>query len=626
MQNPTLAARCRAAALLLVAVAGPLSPLAAQRRQPSEFTQQGVLVSNFWVVGRETPSLHRNDLRFGRRVGDDLRDQLGRVVNKREVRVIPGYDIRESMVSSGYSPDTLLRLDELRQQAEFFRGDELVHGRVTRLPDGGVKLEAQLVLWRDLRLRQPVPAVTNPNYDRAIDELANRISDARTQLRFQRRCENFLREGQGARAIRAAREGMAAYAHGVLARTCLVWALRATGAPAQDILAEANAILAVDTAAPHALEAAAVALDSLKRRADAAAMWLRLAATDSMNVDLIERIVWSMAESGNSRAAEPLIVRISDLLPDNMRLMRQRWRIANDNRNWPLAIAAGEKLLAQDAEAPGDSVFFLRLATAYRANRQTFKAVETVARGVASFPKDPRLYALYTQFVKEEADTVIPRGLALHPNSAELLALNAKELRSKGRVAEALDASKKAVELDSTIAQGRMVIAQTEIELGRPDSALSTLHRAVAAGEDVNMVAAFALSKGNTFFRAANATKTRADFQLAMRYLAFADSLKPTPQTKFLLGASALSVAQMALTDAPNIKVKEESCTLARLGADTLPIARASLEAGVDVSPEATKQYLDYLEVISPYAEKQIAAFCVAAVPAEGPPEAGKKG
>jgi tetratricopeptide (TPR) repeat protein len=317
------------------------------------------------------------------------------------------------------------------------------------------------------------------------------------------------------------------------------------------------------------------------------------------------------------------------MMPDNTRLLRQRWRIANDNRNWPLAVAAGEKLLVMDPEAAGDSIFFLRLATAYRSNQQTFKAMETVSKGVASFPKDPRIYALYTQFVKEEADTVIPRGLAWHPTSAELLALNAKELRSKGRAAEALDASKKAVELDSTIAQGRMLIAQTEIELGRPDSALVTLQRAASAGEDRNAVAAFALSKGNAFFRAANATKARGDFHLAMRYLAFADSLKPTSQTKFLLGASALSVAQTALTDAPTLKVKEESCTLAQLGAQTLPIARSSLEAGVDVSPEATKQYLDYLDVISPYAEKQIAAFCVPAVPAAqgtaGAPN-GKKG
>jgi hypothetical protein len=68
--------------------------------------------------------------------------------------------------------------------------------------------------------------------------------------------------------------------------------------------------------------------------------------------------------------------------------------------------------------------------------------------------------------------------------------------------------------------------------------------------------------------------------------------------------------------------VKEEACTLAQLGSQTLPIARAGLEGGVDVSPEATKQYLEYLDTIAPYAEKQIAAFCVAAT---APPDTVKR-
>jgi len=289
-------------------------------------------------------------------------------------------------------------------------------------------------------------------------------------------------------------------------------------------------------------------------------------------------------------------------------------------------VSSGERLLAVDSDALLDSVFFLRLATAYRANAQVFKAVETAARGVATFPRDARLYALYTQFVKEESDSVITRGMALYPNSAELLALNAKDLRSRGKVAEALDASKRAVELDSTIAQGRLLVAQAEIELGRPDSALVTLHHAVQAGEDRNAVAQFALSKGNTLFRAANGTKTRADFQLAMRFLAFADSLKSTPQTKFLLGAAALNVAQTALTDAPAIKIREESCVISQLGAETIPIARASLEAGQDVSPEATKQFLEYLDQISPYADKQIAAFCTPVTPVQTRKSPGNEG
>jgi tetratricopeptide (TPR) repeat protein len=548
-----------------------------------------------------------------------VRDRLAHLVNKKEAKVIDGRDIRESLTLSSLSADTALSIAALRQQGEFFRADEIVLGTVTRSTNT-INLEASLVLWRDPRLRQPILPVTSNNLDRAAEQVALRLNDARLQLKFQRRCENFLRMGQGDRAIQAARDGIAAYSRGALARTCLVSALRATGAPASDVLQEAQGVLAIDSGAFHALEAAAEALDTLRRRDEAAEMWLRLAATDSTNLELVERVVWSMAEGGNSRHAEPLIVRVSERYPDNIRLVRQKWRVANDNRHWPLAVASGESLLASDSAARADSVFFLRLATAYRANAQIFKAVETVARGVATFPNDARLYALYTQFVKEEADTVISRGIALYPNSAELLALSAKDLRAKGKVAEALDASKKAVELDSTIAQGRLMVAQAEIDLGRPDSALVTLRRAVAAGEDRNVVAQFVLSKGNVLFRAANGTKTRADFQLAMRFLAFSDSLKPTSQTKFLLGAAALSVAQMALTEAPNIKLKEESCVMSHLGADTIPIARASLEAGQDVSPEATKQFLEYLDQISPYADKQIAAFCTT-----GPPPLAKK-
>lgn len=603
------AARCGVAVVLPLWLAS--HEAVAQRRPALEFTQQSILVGNFWVTGQqETPSQLKNDLKLGREVGDWVRKRLGETVNKRETKVIDGYDIRESLIRATFSPDASFSLVALRQQGERFRTDEIVWGIATRLPDGGLRLDANLVLYRDVRMRQPIPPVTAKTFDRAVSQVAARINEARAQLKFQRRCENALRDANGARALQAAREGIAAYPRGTLARTCLVWALRATGAPAALLLAEAEQLLDLDPVAPHGLEAAAIALDTLKRRSDAADMWLRLSATDSTDLELVERVAWSMAEGGNSRRAEPLIIRLSDANPDNMRLMRQKWRIANDNRNWPLAVSAGEKLLALDPEAATDSIFFLRMATAYRANGQPFKAMELVARGVATFRSDPRLYALYTQFVKEESDSVIPRGLTLHPNSADLLALNAKELRSKGLIAEALDASRKAVELDSTIAQGRLLVAQAEMELGRPDSALKTLRRAVVAGEDKNAVAQFALSKGNTLFRAANGTELRADYQLAMRFLTLADSLKSTPQTKFLLGAAALKVAQTALTDAPRLALKEESCAISRLGLDTIPLARASLEAGHDVAPEAIKQFLEYLDEITPFADKQIAAYC----------------
>ena len=239
-----------------------------------------------------------------------------------------------------------------------------------------------------------------------------------------------------------------------------------------------------------------------------------------------------------------------------------------------------------------------------------FKAIETLAHGVATFPKDVRLYSLYTQYLRADADTVIPRGLALFPQSAELAAINAKDLRAKGKLAESLDATKRAVELDSTMAQGRLTVAQLEIELGRPDSALVALHRAVSGGEDSALVAQFALSKGNAFYRAANGTKMSADFGLALRFLMFADSVRSTQQSKFLIGATAFGIAQSALTEATKLKDKVESCRLAKLGAEMMPVARSGLKAGEEMFAEAAKQSLEYLDQLDPYVEQELTAYC----------------
>jgi hypothetical protein len=166
------------------------------------------------------------------------------------------------------------------------------------------------------------------------------------------------------------------------------------------------------------------------------------------------------------------------------------------------------------------------------------------------------------------------------------------------------------VELDSTMAQGRLTVAQLEIELGRPDSALVALHRAVSGGEDSALVAQFALAKGNAFYRAANGTKMSADFGLALRFLMFSDSVRSTQQSKFLVGATAFGIAQSALTEATKIKDKVESCRLAKLGAEMMPVARSGLKAGEEMFAEAAKQSLEYLDQLDPYVEQELAAYC----------------
>jgi tetratricopeptide (TPR) repeat protein len=607
--NSMWRAVARAVQLCVLAGLVPGAVAEGQRKRPArEFTRQGILVTNF-------APLDGADLRLGRRAADAVRSRIGKLADRREVDVISAAMIQVELEQAGFKSDTTLDPSFVAPLARQLRGDEYLIGAVGRTTSG-IRLTGRLVLVRDKRLRQPLPPAIAPTLDAAAEQMARSVVAARAQLDDQRRCENALRDLQGAQAIQWARAGIADYPGATLARTCLVWAMRSTHASAVDVLATARELLELDDANAHALEAAAVSLDSLRRPGEAAEMWLRLAETDTADKVLTERVLVALFDGGNARRAEPLALRAWAAHAEHLPFVRHVWRIAVRNRSWPQAIRAGETLLASDSAARADPAFFLRLATAYKSNDQPFKAIEVASRGVTAFPGEGRLYALYTQFVKAEADTALGRGLSLFPQNAELLALNAKELRARGKLAEALEASRLAVAADSTLPQGELMVAQTEMELGRPDSALVSLRRALARGEDSAAVAQFALGKGNTLYRGANGTKSSVDFRLAARFLAFADSLRSLPTSRFLLGAAALGVVQTTLTEAPKLGDKVRGCEFARSATEMLPVARAGLEAGREIAAEAAQQSLDYLAQLEPYAKQQMTAFCD--IPATG--------
>jgi tetratricopeptide (TPR) repeat protein len=578
------------------------TPAAAQRKPVEEFTRQGLLVPNF------TPGPGA-DLKLGRKVGDVVRSRVEDLANKKQVDVINARLMRTKSADAGFNPDSSFSLDESYVMGRVLRVDEYIGGTVTVLPKA-VRLDAEIIVMRDRHLRQPLPMASAAKLEQAGDALAKNITAARTQLIPMRRCENALRGADGAGAIAAARQGIAAYPKATILRICLVWALIASHQPSDAVLGVSREVLAIDSTNYYALEAAAVALDSLRQREAAAAMWLRLAATDPLDLKLSERVITAMIDGGNGRRAEPLVLQLAKDYPAELPLLGQKWHITFETKNWARAVEAGEALIERDSLARADSVFWLRLATVYKALNMPIKAVETLAHAVAKFPNDPRLYALYTQYIKTEADTVIPRGLALYPKSAELLALNAKELRVRGKLEESLAASRRALEFDSTMSQGDLIVAQLEFDLGRPDSALSTLRRALGRGEDTSVVAQFALAKGNALYRAANGTHSSTDFGLALHFLALADTLRSSVQSKFLVGAAALGLSQAALTEAPKLADKVESCRLARLGADMIPVARSGLQAGADMYGDAAKQSLDYLAQLDPFVTQQLAAFC----------------
>ena len=107
-------------------------------------------------------------------------------------------------------------------------------------------------------------------------------------------------------------------------------------------------------------------------------------------------------------------------------------------------------------------------------------------------------------------------------------------------------------------------------------------------------------------YKAATGTQKREDYQTAIKFLGLAERIRPSSQSKFLLGASALSVSQSAATEA----LATKSCDLSRLADSSLVEAEINLVSGGSVAPDAAKTYLDYVAKLRPYIADQLKTYC----------------
>ncbi|MGH7669153.1 MAG: hypothetical protein ACRENQ_06625, partial [Gemmatimonadaceae bacterium] len=202
----------------------------------------------------------------------------------------------------------------------------------------------------------------------------------------------------------------------------------------------------------------------------------------------------------------------------------------------------------------------------------------------------------------------LARGLARFPDAADLHVIASQTLKERGAVAQAAGEIRIALAANPRLPHGWLQLADDEMALQHPDSALAALDAALANGESKGTVAQFALARGNAIYASANGTKRRADFEQARRFLQLANRLAPTPEAAFLLGASALSVSQAAATEAPSAG----SCNLIQLADSTLAEAESNLATGRSVAPDAAQQFLNYASTLRPYLVAQRKALCPA--------------
>ena len=578
--------------VLLLALAA--LPAGAQQR----FTTQVLLVPAFAGPERSLAG----------RASDIVRSRVAAAFPRSELRVVSAGDLDDWLRKSGFDENFVLSEGELKEAARKFRADERITGTAATSA-GRVRLVLDLAMIRDLRLSQPI-ASEGATVGEAAEAAARDVIAARRQIPGLRQCENSSREGKYTDAIASAAQAVSAYGKAVPARLCMLGALLKLERPPFDtVAAVAQAVVAVAPANPIALEHLAEALDALGQTASAAPVWVRLQRTDTTSEALVDRVVNALAREGNAKLALPIIDRGSDQHPENVQLLKLRWLVHLAAEDWKGATAAGERWLERDAAARVDPEVYARLAAAYRSDSQPARALAVAATGVSRFPKSAPLFVLYLQMLRAESDAALPRGLAEFPDNAELHVVAAQMARGAGNLTTALAETKRAVAANPNLPHGFLQLAQLEIDAGRPDSALVAINEAMQHGEDSTRVAQFALARGNALYKAATASQKRDDYQRAMRFLTLAVRIAPTPEGKFLLGASALSVSQSAATEAPASK----SCDLSKLADSTLTEAEVNLISGGSAAPDAAKQYLDYVAKLRPYVSDQLKSYCNAA-------------
>jgi predicted Zn-dependent protease len=530
----------------------------------------------------ETPralvvAFHSPEKGTGTNLGEQIRTKLQSDIPIKQMYVIPKATICANLEASGFPCDSMPDAITSRLLATSLRAEFYVDGNVVKTGTG-YKADARLVLARDNSMVQPLPSITANKLGDVASQLSKAILEARKELPDERTCETKLGAGDAAGAITAARAAIATYPQSTIGRVCLANALLKQNASPDSVIAVASKVTEIDPRSRPALIMLGDAFAEKKDFNHAVEAWTKLIAAYPKDVQLVSTVVNKIGQSGQAAAAKPIIVAAVDSNPGDPDLVHLKWLILLATKDCPAATATGEQMIKIDT-ATADTTFFERQAACYASSNDPQKAAATAAQGVAKFKNNAGLWSLYAQ-----------------------------TLRMAGQLPQSLTAAQTAVKLDPKTEHGYLRIAQAQIDLNQPDSAVATLKQAVAAGEDKATVGQFLLVLGNKAYKDASAATPpkREDFQRAEMILAASDSIAPSPAAKFVLGVSAFKIGDSAVRENQTAK----SCDLAKLAESSFLTAQINIAAGGSIDAKTAQQLLAALEQYRPAVQGQVKKFC----------------
>jgi tetratricopeptide (TPR) repeat protein len=506
---------------------------------------------------------------------DAIRSRVAQEVPQKQLLVIRKEDINGTLQASGYAADSALSPSDMRELAKLMRADEILDGTVTRTPDGGVRVDARLLLARDVSLAQPLPPAPARNVGDAARQIARDLKEARKQLAANRKCENHLRDRQYDQAIAAAREGIAAYPQATLARLCIISALREQKAAPDAIIAAGNEVLAID---PTSRIALGLVYEAQKTKGDneaAVATLMRLQKADPSNVQLQQEVARAIAAVDPQKAL-PVLQPLVDANPGDVELMKLLWAVQLRAEQYKPAIQTGEALARLDTSVV-DSTYFTRMIAAFLADSQPQRAAEFAGRAVQRYPQSATAHALFAQ-----------------------------TLRRAGQLQQAAEHYTQAVRLDPKVEPGYVALIVTRCELNQTDAAIESSRSAVNAGIDKATVGSALIGCAAPAVRAAQEQKTRAAWQRAYEISNRIDQVASSANSKFFVGVAAFQVGVEALGNLNRSK----SCDEVQLIENMWAAAQIAMPQGASVDRNAAGQIMNAIQQYSPNVAQAKNAFC----------------
>ena len=520
------------------------------------------------------PTLQSSDKELGVQAAEAIPSQLSKQTNVRDLVVVPKADINNSLQSSGYSTTEALAPGDAKALATLVRAPQYLEGTVTKTPTG-YKIDSRMIISRDMNKAQVLPSAQGAKLDDAASQVARAIQDARRQLPAEETCHNGVAQGKYQEAVAAARKGLAENPKANILGVCLAEAYNALKMP-DSVIAVAERVRATDPRNTPALRMLAETYRAKNDTPKLLEVLGALAAADPTNIRLIQDVVNEYAKMGHAQDAIPLVRDLLQNNPGDPALLNLAWLVYLNAKDYQGAIDVGNEMVRVDTAA-ATADFYTRLAGAYSASGQAQKASETAALGIKKFPNDPNLQLL-----------------------------SATALYKAGQLQQAVEAAKKVIAGNPKNAQGYFLLATIQDSLNLYDDLYATIQNAKNNGVDAAQLSLIALKQGSDAYKAGTASKDRADFQRAIKFLQASDQFQTGADAKFLLGASAFSLGQSAVNDANDKK----SCELARMARDAFNLASINLPAGGQKYPSEAAQLLTAIPQFTPAVDSEVKRYC----------------